>query len=438
MSLGLVAYDSSDDSDEESHNENTSSALVNGNSAEIEEPNVKNEESANEGSRREMRENEPESISSTVSSCLSGDISDEDDGDIKVFSNIESNTFKPGSTKLSSLPEQKVTKLHDIDFDWNQLSKNQRSSARSVKISVPSLIDLDDEEESEPVKKKIKPSKSGSGLFALLPSPKNQFGNQVPRQIARPTVKKPDIKPPVVKRKPLPSSTVTSTMKGKSVLSVNYDDSADEEEDEVENASAAKKVDFFSLDAPKIVAAPDVSMPPDMDVDVTLPPVPITPQTSKKTEHLNVGLPNETNNFPSAHYSQPQSDSSQKITYDDASSSTSYISFDSENVELDQTALQQLCGRKERQKGAANIQLIDVSGDEILPDSREWLTKQLTEEQTTVKQRHNKKDGPTTQQRRKHQITYLAFQAKENELELKNQWANNRLSKKQTQAKYGF
>lgn len=30
------------------------------------------------------------------------------------------------------------------------------------------------------------------------------------------------------------------------------------------------------------------------------------------------------------------------------------------------------------------------------------------------------------------------FQAKENELELKNQWANNRMSRKQTQAKYGF
>ena len=46
-----------------------------------------------------------------------------------------------------------------------------------------------------------------------------------------------------------------------------------------------------------------------------------------------------------------------------------------------------------------------------MPDSREWLTKQLTEEsQYTSAQSHKKKDGPTSQQKRKHQITYLAFQ----------------------------
>lgn len=56
------------------------------------------------------------------------------------------------------------------------------------------------------------------------------------------------------------------------------------------------------------------------------------------------------------------------------------------------------------------MQLIDVSGDAIMPDSREWLTKQLTEEKSNFVQSHKRKDGPTSQQRRKHQITYLAFQ----------------------------
>jgi len=32
----------------------------------------------------------------------------------------------------------------------------------------------------------------------------------------------------------------------------------------------------------------------------------------------------------------------------------------------------------------------------------------------------------------------LVFQAKERELELKNQWSHNKQSRKQTQAKYGF
>ena len=49
-----------------------------------------------------------------------------------------------------------------------------------------------------------------------------------------------------------------------------------------------------------------------------------------------------------------------------------------------------------------------------------------------------KGDQPTGQQRRKHQITYLIHQAKERELELKNTWSENKLSRRQTQAKYGF
>ena len=49
-----------------------------------------------------------------------------------------------------------------------------------------------------------------------------------------------------------------------------------------------------------------------------------------------------------------------------------------------------------------------------------------------------KGEGPSTVSKRKHQITYLAFQAKEREQLLKNQWAANAQTKRQTQAKYGF
>jgi len=40
--------------------------------------------------------------------------------------------------------------------------------------------------------------------------------------------------------------------------------------------------------------------------------------------------------------------------------------------------------------------------------------------------------------KRKHQITYLAHEAKAREQELQNQWAQNRMSRRQTQSKYGF
>lgn len=61
--------------------------------------------------------------------------------------------------------------------------------------------------------------------------------------------------------------------------------------------------------------------------------------------------------------------------------------------------------------------------------------KAISEEQTTAGGEdftYNKL------QKKKHQITWLAAQAKAREVELKNQWAANRNTRKQTQAKYGF
>jgi len=63
--------------------------------------------------------------------------------------------------------------------------------------------------------------------------------------------------------------------------------------------------------------------------------------------------------------------------------------------------------------------------------------KHLTEETEYVSHK-NKDNLPTAQQKKKKQITYLAHQAKEKEMELKNQWAMNRQSKMQSQSKYGF
>ncbi|XP_045156321.1 proline-rich protein PRCC-like [Mercenaria mercenaria] len=107
-------------------------------------------------------------------------------------------------------------------------------------------------------------------------------------------------------------------------------------------------------------------------------------------------------------------------------------STDVEGFQQDNEFLR-LQGKKQR--GKEEINLIDVNADDYTDPSE--VTKYLSEEQTH--QSHRKKDNqPSGQQKRKHQIHYLAFQAKERELELKNQWSQNRQTKKQTQAKYGF
>lgn len=106
---------------------------------------------------------------------------------------------------------------------------------------------------------------------------------------------------------------------------------------------------------------------------------------------------------------------------------------DDQALQYDQEFLK-MQGKKHR--GKEEINIVDVNADDFT--APEDLAKYLSEEQSY--QSHNKKDGnqPTAQQKRKHQIHYLAFQAKERELELKNQWSQNKMTKKQTQAKYGF
>ncbi|CAD1476723.1 unnamed protein product, partial [Heterotrigona itama] len=108
------------------------------------------------------------------------------------------------------------------------------------------------------------------------------------------------------------------------------------------------------------------------------------------------------------------------------------------NVAFDDKAIEYLCGKrgvKRKPKEIEEMNIIEINGEDIKPDEREWLVKALTEEpvQRPISMQGG---GVSSQSKKKHQITYLAHQAKAMEMELKNQWAQNRLTRKQTQSKY--
>ncbi|EMP31338.1 Proline-rich protein PRCC [Chelonia mydas] len=103
---------------------------------------------------------------------------------------------------------------------------------------------------------------------------------------------------------------------------------------------------------------------------------------------------------------------------------------------MDDEAFKRLQGKRNR--GREEINFVEIKGDDQLSGAQQWMTKSLTEEKTMKSFSKKKGEQPTGQQRRKHQITYLIHQAKERELELKNTWSENKLSRRQTQAKYGF
>ncbi|XKL60979.1 hypothetical protein PGB90_008036 [Kerria lacca] len=144
---------------------------------------------------------------------------------------------------------------------------------------------------------------------------------------------------------------------------------------------------------------------------------------------------NEDSNF--SNNEESRSSSPKKLVPTDCNEDDNFSDNEEYQFELDEDAIQKLCGRKRKGQIGDDIQLIDIQEDKILAESKEALAKYLTDEETYRPSR-KKFGGPSSLEKRKHQITYLAYQAKERELELKNQWANNRFSKKQTQSKYGF
>lgn len=108
------------------------------------------------------------------------------------------------------------------------------------------------------------------------------------------------------------------------------------------------------------------------------------------------------------------------------------------NVAFDEKAIEYLCGKRGvKRKEIEEADIIEINGEDIKPDEREWLVKALTEE-TVHRPVSMQSSGVNSQSKKKHQITYLAHQAKAMELELKNQWAQNRMARKQTKSKYGF
>ncbi|XP_070541877.1 proline-rich protein PRCC-like [Ptychodera flava] len=142
-------------------------------------------------------------------------------------------------------------------------------------------------------------------------------------------------------------------------------------------------------------------------------------------------------------YNQPYQEPYQQYTVTEDQSS-GYLGNNQEQYQaaestshddyINDEGFKRLQGKK--RQGEA-IQIIDIQEDRQDYTSTEWVSKHQTEEKE-YRAKLRKEQLPTSQQRKKHQITYLAHQAKERELELKNSWAENRLTRKQTQAKYGF
>ncbi|XP_008851548.1 proline-rich protein PRCC [Nannospalax galili] len=347
-----------------------------------------------------------------------------------------------------------------------------------VRIAAPELHKGDsDSEEDEPAKKKIVPQGSGegTGLSALLPQPKNLTVKETNRLLLphafsrKPSDVSSDAKPSRLASKTKLSSLApfvgtTTTTPSPSAIKAAAKSAAlqvtkqiTQEDDDSDEEVAPEN--FFSL--------PDKAEPPR--VEPYPYPVPTIPEELPPGTEPEPAFQDDAANAPlefkmaagssgAPWMPKPGDDYSynQFSTYGDANAAGAYYQdyysggyYPAQDPALvppqeiapdasfiDDEAFKRLQGKRNR--GREEINFVEIKGDDQLSGAQQWMTKSLTEEKTMKSFSKKKGEQPTGQQRRKHQITYLIHQAKERELELKNTWSENKLSRRQTQAKYGF
>lgn len=331
-----------------------------------------------------------------------------------------------------------------------------KKRAEPVKITVPEIHQGEsDSDEDEPVRKKETAQAPGLGLSSLLPQPRNMVVKETHRPLVPHTLtkRKPEPRAPARASVTAAAAAASSVSSSPSAIKaaaksaalqlarqMAQEDDAEEEEGSDEDLDPKN---YFSLPEkgsplpePDPVAPPGTEPPPgafQSDAPLDFGPACAT-WNHQQGEQYYTPYPEAAGQNPSQegyyqdYYSSGVEDSDPALPQAAASGSSSLI---------DDEAFRRLQGKRNR--GKEEVTFLEIKGDDQLSGSQQWLTKGLTEEKEQRKSFSKKKgDQPTGQQRRKHQITYLIHQAKERELELKNSWAENKLTRRQTQAKYGF
>lgn len=325
-----------------------------------------------------------------------------------------------------------------------------RKRTEPVKITVPQIQRRDpdsDDDNDEPVKKKVQPQ--GTGLSSLLPQPRNMSMKSMNRSLVPHTLTKRQEPKGPTSGKPaqglLGSSASPSAIKAaakSAALQVARQIASEDKEEDITPQN------YFSLgESSPPLPAVDPSLEPEQGAIAE--PLALAPgdEPGQSDAPLDFGGNQEgagpwvgqyppyeqamegPGARPEGYYNEP--------FFQDPETGSAEAGEPGSSAMFEDEAFMRLQGKRNR--GKEEIKFLEIKGDDQLSGNKQWMTKSMTEEKQT-RQSFSKKnrEQPTGQQRRKHQITYLIHQAKERELELKNSWADNKLSRRQTQAKYGF
>lgn len=392
--MSLVAYGDSDDGSEDDECQDVSPAKI--------------EEGAPNPLTEDKEESDQETEDTAAAPAVLGSDAPEDSQ--KLFAKLP--------------PPRQNSTLHDPSLQDIIVKQADRSTkSKRALILIPSLnqFDDDEEEEEENKKKKLKPAQSGSGLIGMLPAPRH--GSITSKQLTPQAVSRPSAPKPAPKRPPpKPQVSLTAVQKASNVWE-------EEDADDMETSEDAPK--FFTFKEPPL---PKVSLDVEpaqasgiSGLASSTSAVPVASCPAHTEPHFEPQQSAST--VPDVPLRvDPEQSRKGKIVYAEPDEPGTTV-FD---VELDDGALVRLRGKRQEE-----INIIDVCADNHI-DKSQILIRGLTE-QPTYSAHSDTSDFNTSQQhRRKHQITYLAQQAKAREQDLKNTWAQNRMTRRQTQAKYGF
>ena len=364
----------------------------------------------------------------------------------------KNNVYVDENEDLNTIPEHKVYKGATLELKpkkKDQLSSqsskfpNKNLKKAPVRIMAPSLLSDRDLEDNGPPRKIIAASKK-SGLLGLLPKPKGQAVPTDNPSISalksnEPTAKESTLPksnnnpfvPRSVSRKPAPSSSKNGTTAKNQVSKKNVNESDDD--------SDSEPTSFFTLEDKPLL--PSSVQDTSTSIDSVKDTFKIQP---------NVHSYDQSDNDQG--YSQNNSVSSYQSYNEDVTCTNEAIapyppvgpSLPPSQDLMDNTeALERLAGRVRKGRGGQNKvagkemipdNIIEVNQGDLTADPNEWMTKALTQDDNAPGPRCN--IGGQT--KRKHQLTYLAAMAKQNENELKKQWAENSQSRRAHQSKYGF
>ncbi|XP_078064447.1 proline-rich protein PRCC, partial [Mustelus asterias] len=336
-------------------------------------------------------------------------------------------------------------------------ARKRRGDRDTVQIPVPELqSDSDDE---EPVQKRASQgSGSGLGLSALLPQPRNLTLKETNRTLLPYSFTKAQ-KPAgkgagslkatsraTVTTTPSPSAIKAASKSAAKQLArhiMNEEASDDEEE---EGGTAGQEVSFFSLS--------DAERPPPgtrtelFAGEGPLPGLPQVPspapgvpgEAGELTDPLNpADAPLEFNrNLPSVsdggypaastspanpgaefstqyvEYGAPGAEQSEYYQdyysgyYQEPDPALAPVPEEELNTFMNDEAFKRLQGKRNRSK--EEVSFLEIKGDDQLSGSQQWLIKSLSEEKDMKSFSKKRGEQPTSQQRRKHQITYLIHQ----------------------------